>query len=147
MVMVMPALLLLLITKQRLMSRRKKTAYKTLEPCWDPGDYKVEEINESDELSISLGLSEERYLELRIAGMKAILKTESIVTAMVELSEEVVHPNELVLIGYMIGSDVTMLKNVTNFKKAMENGVKDLEERLQKIRDRKSTRLNSSHRT
>jgi hypothetical protein len=124
MVMVMPALSFLLTIKTVIMQE--------LDPIWDEGEYPVEEINPSaDNLNDALGIPEERSLEIRILAMKSLLKHKNIHKAMVDVSEICVHPNELAYGNYVIGAEVTFLKQVGKiYEEKMNAMIEQMEAKL-----------------
>jgi hypothetical protein len=115
---------------------KRKAELKELDPCWDPGEYVVEGVNkDTDILSESLGISEERNLELRIMVTKSIIKHKNIHKTMIETSEECCHPNELALVNYLIGNDVALLKHGNGFAEFMEKQLVKMEKELNALRN------------
>lgn len=104
---------------------------KTLDPCWDHGEYVVEEINkDTDKLTESLGIPEERALELRMIVIREILEHNCIHIPMMKVSEECTHPNELGFACWFIGRESTMLQHAKDYKDHMKKQLKKLEEEL-----------------
>lgn len=86
---------------------------KELSPAWDPGDFPVKEINpDTDSLSEILGITDKRGKELVLLTLKAIDKHHTIHQAMIDVSEECVHPNELAYTNYVLGAEVTKMKMI-----------------------------------
>lgn len=110
---------------------RRKSRLATLDPIWEAGEYEVVEYNEdSENLSDSLGIPDERQLKLRVIASKSMLLHNNVHQPMIEVSEECCHPNELAYACYVIGSEATMLKHAAGYRKYLEKQIKLMEAKL-----------------
>lgn len=117
-------------------TKEEKKKMKTLDPCWDRGEYIVKEINkETNTLTESLGISEKRQLELRMIVIREILEHNCILIPIMKVSEECIHPNELAFACWFVGRESVMLQHAEGYRENMEKQLKLLEEKLNGSQD------------
>lgn len=69
-------------------------------------------IEDSNSISTALGITENRDKELVILLGKALNETDTIVDAMVYISKEITHANELAYCQFQLGVAITKLKHL-----------------------------------
>ncbi len=76
----------------------------------DTNNLLIRVINDSDDISQSLGITEERQEQIATFCENADLKTEKVTEMLEIVSPQLKHANELVLVGIIIGQKMTYEK-------------------------------------